>query len=324
MISLRLFMLTSVALLVWISAMAQTYRPFNLIQPATGIRTIAISPDGTRLAAATVDSEVKIWNLQSGELKITFAADAKRSRRVNGLAYSPDGKLLAIGLSKGTVTLRDAGTGRDLRSWSASNQAVGVAFSPDGARLLTGDPTGIKLWSPDSGKLLFAFPEPVGEPTDIAFRPDGKRLAIASTDANIRIWNLESGQLERVVEELTLEPFSLSWSPDGKLLASAGADGAISLWNTATWKRERTLGPQLEPIDTIAFSPDGRSIASGSLHSDSFRSPADVKLWNIQSGQFQVLGIEEAGLNSVAFARAGQLLVTSTLRGNLRIWRRQR
>lgn len=289
---------------------AQTYRLAQVLKPTKPLWAIAVSPNGTHLAAATDDADIKIWSLDSGDLNLTISTHPK-SIRASGLAYSPDGRVLASGLSDGTVVLLDAATGAHLRSWNASNQAIKVDYSPDGRMLLTRDMKGVNLWRTDSGKLVLALPEPVGEPDSVAFSPDARLLAVSSSDANIRIWNLQSGRLENVIDDLTLEPFSLSWAPDGKLLASAGADAAVSLWNTTTWKRERTLGPQSEPINAIAFSLDGRWIASGALPSGSFRSPAEVRLWDLQSGHSQVVGTEDSGLNSVAFTRNGQLLVTT-------------
>jgi WD40 repeat protein len=313
-------------LLVWSPAGAQTYRLAEVLKPTKALWAIAISPDGAHLAAATDDADIKIWSLESGDLNLTIPIRPKSST-ASGLVYSPDGRVLASGLSDGTVVLWDAATGEHLRSWTASSQAIRVLYSPDGRVLLTRDTKVINLWKPDSAKLVFALPEPVGEPASVAFSPDAKHLAVASSDANIRVWNLESRQLEHVIDELTLEPFSLSWAPDGKLLASAGADAEVSLWNTTTWKRDRILGPQTEPINAIAFSPDGRWIASGALPSGSFRSPAEVRVWDLQSGQSQVVGTEESGLNSVAFTRAGQLLVTTrfvdiSARLQFHIWQR--
>jgi len=313
-------------LLAWPPARAQTYRPAEVLKPTKALWAIAISPDGTHLAVASDDEDIKIWSLESGGLNLTISIQSKSST-ASGLAYSPDGKVLASGLSDGTIVLWDAATGAHLRSWNASSQAIKAVYSPDGRVLLTRDTNGVKLWRPDSAKLVFVFSEPVGEPASIAFSPDAKLLAVASTDANIRVWNLESGQLKNVIENLTLEPFSLTWSPDGKLLASAGADAAVSLWNTTTWKRERILGPQTEPINAIAFSPDGKWIASGALPSGSFRSPAEVRMWDLQSGQSQVVGTEDSGLNSVAFTRTGQLLVTTrfvdtSARLEFHIWQR--
>ena len=147
---------------------------------------------------------------------------------VNEVAYSPDGRLLAVASSLG-VYLYDAETLEEVRFIECDAWVASVAFSPDGATLASGswDNT-VRLWGVADGRLLRTLDTDGVE--SVAFSPDGATLASGSVDGTVRLWRVADGRLLRTLEGHTTEVGSVAFSPDGATLASGSRDGTVRLW----------------------------------------------------------------------------------------------
>ena len=237
---------------------------------------VAYSPNGATLAVGGQD--VQLWNAASRTHVATHPLAA--GMFVNGLAFSPDGRILAAAYSDHTVGLLNASTLAPLGApfqVTAAGNAETVAFSPDGTVLATGGDDGtVRLWSVtdpahpsqlssvhDSGTYVFT----------VVFSPDGKTLAAASTDNLTRLWDVANparpAQLGKPLGGFSSYAIGLAFTPDGKLLAVGSADKTIRLWSIANPARPVQVGaPLTGPAGYVwaAGVQPGRHDAGGRRH----------------------------------------------------------
>jgi WD40 repeat protein len=150
--------------------------------------------------------------------------------------------------------------------------------------------------------------------TDLAFSPDGQRLASASYDYTIKLWDAATGREIRTLKGHSLPVTSVAFSPDGQRLASASWDETIKLWDAATGHEIRTLKGHTNFVLSVAFSPDGQRLASAS-------EDRTVKIWDPITGH-EVITLEghSKGVIGVVFSRIGQRVASASADGTVKIW----
>src|SRR5262249_35472878 len=117
-------------------------------------------------------------------------------------------------------------------------------------------------------------------PTSVSWSPEGKRLAIGTSQGEVKIADPATGKLMCTLSGHTSSIRSIVWSPDGKRLASAGDDGPVKVWD-ADHKQERLpLQGQNGNVFDLAWSPNGKRLASLSR----LTPPATVKIYDAASG----------------------------------------
>jgi WD40 repeat protein/serine/threonine protein kinase len=238
-------------------------------------------------------------------------------------ALSPDGRLLAVGDTRGTVTVWDTLAWRRLHAIPAhTSWARGVAFHPDGRRLASAGWDGhVRVWDAVSGRPLWASP-PSGRVYAVAFHPGGKLLVSARGDGVVKVWDADTGGELHTLAAHDRHIFSVAFSPDGKHLATGSADRTAAVWEVATWKRARTLPGHAALVLGVAFSPNGQllAVASGGFYTDEHQG--ELKVWEVATGRLRhtLCGPNDSTW-SVAFSPDGKRLASgSSEHSTVKLW----
>lgn len=228
---------------------------------------------------------------------------------LEGAAYSPDGKMLAVAGSLG-VWLYDADDLTEVGILEQPHPANCVEFSPDGRTLAVGGTQTLYLWNVERQQEIDVLhTESVHA---LAFSPDGKLLAAGDWRGMTHLWNIETQkQIVTLLEGYKSEVTSLVFSADGKTLASSGKT-TINLWDVDTQQRLTVLDAHTSFVSSLALHPDGNTLASGSRDKT-------VRLWDIKE-QKQLTVLEIPGsVRSVAFSPDGKKLAAGEWR-TVHLW----
>src|SRR5262249_43264866 len=187
---------------------------------------------------------------------------------VHGVAFSPNGDLLASACGDGKIKIWDSRAGKLVKILPAahSDAVVSVAFHPDGKHLASrGMDLQVKVWDLTTGQEVFTATcdratRPFGSAYTIAFSPDGRLLASA-TDGVVKVWDWKKSQLLQSLPGHDFHTIPLAFSRDGRL--ASGNLKALTVWDPERGIPLLTV-PDRGTLSVIAFSADGKWLASAS------------------------------------------------------------
>jgi WD40 repeat protein len=255
------------------------------------------------------------------------------------LAFSPDGKSLAVATAFDGVELRDPLTGKKTATVRGDWTRGDVAFSPNGAMLATGyngvARRGDFAKSPPLRDKTFAalgFKEAVrvwdvrtGEPKarlqdiekmeHVIFSPDGKKLAAAGYGAVVRVWDLATEKLVATWSRDTEERVTvMAFDPDGTKLAVGTRAGPIYLVNALSGGTAATLDQHTKPVLALAFAPDGKYLHSAGAN-------GAVRRWDLVAGGAELTAIKHyAEITQMTFSPDRRFVACGDERGGVTVW----
>ena len=284
------------------------------------VSSVAFSPDGTCIVSSSIDSTIRLWDLEGNAIGSPFQG---HSYAVLSVAFSPDGQTIVSGSNDRTIRLWDLEgnpIGKPFYGHSATVRSV--VFSPDGTRIVSGssDQT-LRLWDLEGN--------PIGEPFhghsatvwSVAFSPDGTRVVSGSSDQTLRLWDLDGNPIGEPFQGHSADVFSVVFSPNGTHIVSGSGDRTIYLWDCSGTPIDEPFRGHSSTVWSVAFSPEGNRIVSGSRDQT-------LRLWDLEGNQIgEPFHSHSADVMSVAFAPQcdanspnGTRIVSGSSDRTIRLW----
>ncbi len=261
---------------------------FRFTDSPLSILAVANNAAGSIVAYAGTEGVVYLVDTSTGAL----IRKIETGSPILSVSFSPDDKLIAAGMSDGSIGLWNSATGEALDRLTGHEMVVtDVEFSPAGKILASasGDTT-LRLWDLSTGETFHILDDHIDYVMKLSFHPDGSKLASSSAAVGIpegarteihntvRIWDVATGE-----NILTIQPGSqfvrdVEYSHDGATVAAATWDyssgGTARLYDAQTGAEQLRLHAHRDTISNIEFSPDGKSIATASRD-------GSIKIWDI-------------------------------------------
>jgi WD40 repeat protein len=269
----------------------------------SGIRSLALSPDGRVLAAGGYGC-IQLWHFGASSVPKCLES---RDPNVDSLAFSPDGSILAAGGDDHAVQLWNTRTGRARSTLNGRTGSVeALAFSPDGQTLATGsDDETARLWDTRTGRARSTLNGHTGSVGALAFSPDSRTLVTGGT--TVRLWDAKAGQARSTLAHAGGER-GMAFGSNSHTLIIMGEEGAPQIWNIAA-RTHRTL-PSAFPV--MAVSRDGRTFAADIVGA--------TKVWDVTTGRLRATLPAIHGPTAMAFGPNDHTLATGGEDGVLRLW----
>ena len=312
------------------NGMVQPGVVFN--QHTAQLRGVRFDPGGRFVVTGSVDSTVKIWEKESGEVIHVLRHPAG----VSSLALSSDGKFIVTGSYDSIVRLWRLPDGILLNEFKGHRGTVwSVDISSDGQTVASsGDDATAIVWDTQSKQRRHTLQGHTRTIWSVKISPDGKKIVTASYDASIKLWDAMNGKLQQTINEHTEAIVDVAFSHDGRMFATTSDDKTIKVWATHDLSLIRTMNVA-EHVQAVVFSPDDKRLLTGGrdkpmpgeflqeIFGDSeVNRGISMRLWDVHSGRLlQTFTDHSNDVNDVAYSNDGLWIASASDDKTVRVYR---
>lgn len=276
-------------------------------------RGASFSPDSQLIATAGEDGVARVWEVQTGRLKLELKGHANS---VNDASFSPDGKYIATAGEDTTAKLWDATSGQELATMSGHSGFVYRAtFSPDGRYVVTASQDGTAMvFEIPSGKVVTILKGHNGWVFGASFSPDSRYVLTFSTDYTAKLWRMPDGKELVTYGGHTGRIDKAVFSPDGRYVITASFDHLTKIWETQTGKELYVFRGNTGTVNNATFSPDGRYVATASVD-------GTAKIWESLPGKDLATYFGQSQpFNGASFSPDGSEVVIASSDNSAKLW----
>lgn len=229
----------------------------KLAHPAA-VHALALSKDGTKLAAGGADKTVHLWSLTDNKKTGSVATPAE----IQGLGFNADGSRLVVGGADNRARIYTS-DGKLLELFSHEGPIAAVAFHPDGKQIISASADKSARISTSALAFQVVHAGPVRQ---ALFSPKGDQILSAGDDKMLKVWNAADGKELSSVPAHDGAATGLGISSDGTKIVTAGADKTVKVWPLASLQPGAKPAPAATmaltgPAQSVAVSPNGLRVA---------------------------------------------------------------
>jgi len=312
-----------------VSALRKRVSTIRIGDAQANVIGVAVSAQSHRLAVATADSQIRLWNTNTPAWRQhpldhpqTLASPSgSGSVGYSSVAISPDGNLLACGRADGEVELWHLDTGTPdsqiLKSHHHRGVVSSVAFNQDGHRVAS---AGGADWIVDVSNVDGSQPRSIKTSSEVfavAFDPRSDLLASGGSDGDIKFWKPDGTSEQAIPNAHANGVMSLAFSPTKSLIASGGADNLVQVWHTdsRTPLFHQPLKRHSEMVENVTFNATGTRLVSTS-------ADHTVQMWDADRGE--PIGDSMVGHKEIVWAAAfvadDKEIVSGSNDHSIRVW----
>jgi WD40 repeat protein/tRNA A-37 threonylcarbamoyl transferase component Bud32 len=268
-----------------------------------------IDHTGAGLVTASFDGTARVWDARHAAPLLDLPA---RGGPVWDASLAPDGARVATIDQHGTVRIWDRG-GALLAELATGQPSLQVAWSRDGARLLTAGGTSAAVWDASTGGRLVELRGHGGDVYAAAYAPDQSRIVTASKDQTARIWDARTGTLLLTLQGHTDRVVFAEFDPAGARVVTAGLDRTARIWDAASGALLFTLAGHTQALTTAHFSADGTRVVTAA-------EDGKAMLWSDQGVRLLTFDGHEDLIGEAVISPDGQLVATACRDGEVGFW----